>query len=86
MFVCIIFVKKQNPSLQVDNDEDRKVAQLRLQIREMIAQKNMSDEQLHAIICVCANNGWVEELRLTVNVPRSWVECCHILIVFGCMM
>ena len=55
----------------MDNDENRKV---RRSMRKVIEQKNMSDEQLHEIICACAKTGWVEELRLAVNVPRSSVE------------
>ena len=55
----------------MDNDEKRK---LRLEIGEIIAQKNMSDETLNEVIWNCALYGWVEELRLCVNVPRSSVE------------
>ena len=57
--------------MQADNDENRK---LRLEIGEIIAQKNMSDETLNEVIWNCALYGWVEELRLCVNVPRSSVE------------
>ena len=70
-----MFVKKnknkENHSLQVDNDENRA---LRLQLRELIAHKDMSDSTLQKIIWHCAIKGWVEELRLCVNVPRSSVE------------
>ena len=70
---------KDNNCLQVDNDEERKV---RLQMGKIIAQKNMSDETLHAVIWYCATFGWVEELRLCVNVPRSSVEyLVYVLIV-----
>ena len=63
---------KENHSLQVDNnDENRK---RRVQAGQIIAHKNMSDETLHAVIWNCAQGGWVEELRLCVNVPRSSVE------------
>ena len=58
----------------VDNDDKR-------EMREMIAHKNISDEALHRMICDCAKKGWVEELRLCVNVPRSSVECFYTLLV-----
>ena len=62
----------------MDNDEKRKI---RRYIREWIEQRNMSDETLHKVVCVCANNGWVEELKLAVNVPRSSVECFYIFLL-----
>ena len=58
------------------NDDEK-----RRKMRETIAQKNMSDERLRNIIWDCAHHGWVEELTLTVNVPRSSVKCFNILIV-----
>ena len=63
--------RKENHSLQVANDENRK---LRLQTGKIIAHKNMRDETLQKVIWNCAIYGWVEELRLCVNVPRSSVE------------
>ena len=63
--------------MQADNDEKR-------QICAMVAQKNMNDETLYMIICYCADKGWVEGLRLCVNVPRSSVERFDILIVQYC--
>ena len=68
----------------MDNDEKR-------EIREIIAQKNMSDETLQNVIWNCAINEWVEELRLCVNVPRSSVEyllyidvCCLNYVKYCC--
>ena len=55
------------------NDE-KKERHRRIYIRNMIAQKNITDETLHDIICECAKEGWVEELRLAVDLPRSSVE------------
>ena len=66
--------------MQVDNDENRK---FRMQIGEIIAYKNMSDETLQNVISICAIYGWVEELRLCVNVPRSSVEK---LLYIGCVV
>ena len=63
--------KTQIHSLRVSNEKRK--------IREMIAQKNMSDETLHDVICYCAKEGFVEELRLCVNVPRSSVECFSLI-------
>ena len=65
----------------MDNDEERKV---RLQMGQIIAQKNMSDETLHEVIWNCAVCGWVEELRLCVNVPRSSVE--YLLYYIDCVV
>ena len=56
----------------MDNDEKRKI---RTRIRKTIAQK-CDDETLQKMIRYCAIEGWVEELRLIVNLPRSSVECC----------
>ena len=66
--------------MEANNDEERK---LRLRMGEIIAQKNMSDETLHKAIWNCAAKGWVEELRLCVNVPRSSVEC---LLYIDCVL
>ena len=63
-FLYIIFLTKQN-------DEKRG-------IRGMIAQKNMSDDMFHRVICKCAQEGWVEEFKLAMNIPRSLVECFDI--------
>ena len=63
-------------------DDGEYFIRLRLGIREIFEQKNISDEMLHIIICECAYQEWVEELRLAVNVPRSSVGCCQISILF----
>ena len=71
--LCNIRKRKQGDSLEADNCEQH----LRAVVRKLLAQKIVSDKILHAIICFCARFGWVEELRLAVNVPRSSVECCR---------
>ena len=58
----------------MDNHEKR-------EIRKVIAQKNISDERLFQIIVYCARKGWIEELKLALNVSRSSVEYFDILIV-----
>ena len=74
-------VKKQNHSLPMDNEEKRK-PERRREIRKCIVQKDIiSDETLQGIIRDCAQQGWDEELKLAVNVPRSSVECFHIFIM-----
>ena len=57
------------------NDEQKTIRD-RLEVREIIAQNNMTDQVLYDIICDCAFGGWVKELRLALNVSRSPVECC----------
>ena len=81
--------------MQVGNADKRKM-EVRMQIREWIAiaqkENKIEDEMLHFIICTGAKAGWVEELRLVVNVPRSSVELCLndvkyiILSIFVCIL
>ena len=73
MFCCVIMVKKkQRHDFQVGNDDKRK-----MEPREWIAfaqkENKIDDEMLHKVICSCVRAQWIEELKLTVNVPRSSV-------------
>ena len=50
--------------------------------RQIIKHKGSTDEAHHRVICGCAQNGWVEELRLAANVLRSSVGCRIIKLIF----
>ena len=44
-------------------------------VHDTIVQKeNMNDQKLHRMIFMCAQQGWLEELRLAIDIPRSSVE------------
>lgn len=36
--------------------------------------KENDDEKVYEMICYCAQSGWVQELRLALELPRSSVE------------
>ena len=65
--------------MQLEKHEKRRM-EVRRQIREWIAfaqtENKTHDEELYVTIWTCVRSEFVEELKLTVNVPRSSVELC----------